>query len=324
MKCILVSSSKGGTGKSTAAIGIALGLAEVLAKAGEGTDVVGVVDADVDSPNLPLMLGLSGKMEQDEDRQFIPMVYEDDRVFLKVVSTAFFSEEIAVLSKTGDENRQIVKDLVRHTDWDGVKYLVVDTPPGASDELRGAIAATGGDLLGTIVVSLPITVQDLVRTAFLCARHEVRILGVVENMTGALCLCGKEVVCAGCNEKFHPLNLNPKQSGLEEEDTVKGICGKIGLRYLGGIPLVSGYFPHFQAGSPWLPEAARGAIREAVNAVLESAGSPLRSAPPAPAPATPTPPPVERPEEPAESPAAIPDEETETETGDVDTDREAS
>lgn len=255
MKAIPIQSVKGGCGKTTVAINLALELAA-------NGDAIGMADGDVDSPNLPVMLSLRGTLEQDVDKKFLPMTYADDRAQLKVVSTGLFGDDLAVFSKTGAENEQIVKDMIRNTEWGDLRYMLVDLPAGSGDELRGVLAALNTSILGVILVTLPVTIDDLFRATMLCARHEVKVLGVIENMTGALCSCGVEVICKKCKNKFLPLNNN----GVA---TVEDTCEKIGVRYLGGIPLISGYFPQFGAGSPWLPDSARGPIAEAAKIIRE-------------------------------------------------------
>uniref|UniRef100_A0A5F5PMY0 Cytosolic Fe-S cluster assembly factor NUBP1 n=1 Tax=Equus caballus TaxID=9796 RepID=A0A5F5PMY0_HORSE len=174
---ILVLSGKGGVGKSTFSAHLAHGLAE-----DENTQVA-LLDIDICGPSIPKIMGLEGE-------QFL----EDN---LGVMSVGFLlsSPDDAVIWR-GPKKNGMIKQFLRDVDWGEVDYLVVDTPPGTSDEHLSIVqylAATRID--GAVIITTPqeVSLQDVRKEISFCRKVKLPIIGVVENMSSFVCPnCKKE------------------------------------------------------------------------------------------------------------------------------------
>jgi len=183
-KALAVASGKGGVGKST----IALNLAVALAQAGAR---VGLLDADLYGPSIPLMAGLRGaRLRTGADGRIRPL----DAHGLRIVSVGFMVGESDALIWRGAVLHKVIHDFVHDVDWGTLDVLVVDLPPGTGDvplSLQQAIA-----LDGALVVTTPQAVAraDAARAAAMLRELEIPVLGVIENMSSAVCPhCGGDV-----------------------------------------------------------------------------------------------------------------------------------
>jgi len=256
MKVILVQSIKGGCGKSLVAINIA----EELSKKYR----VGLIDADVDSPNIPGMIGMNKKMEQGPDKRFIPKEWTlKDHKPIKLVSPGLLDDGQITLFKTGEETRQILYDLIMRTEWGDVDYMIVDLPAGSGDEFRAVLSVLAQYIMGVILVTLPTTLEDCSRVVDLCTRNGIRIIGMIDNQDGTLTTCGCKAICPECGEEF-----NPYCSHIGDAPTAEKVSATFELRFLGKIPLTEGFYAKVLSGMPILPDAARGAIEEAVRVII--------------------------------------------------------
>ena len=169
---IAVASGKGGVGKSTTAVNLALGLQATGLK-------VGILDADIYGPSMPRLLGISGKPEQLEGRMLKPM----ENYGLKVMSMGFLVEEDTPMIWRGPMVMSALNQMLREVAWGELDVLVVDMPPGTGDAQLSM--AQNVPLAGAVIVSTP---QDL---ALIDARKglnmfnkvSVPVLGIVENMS---------------------------------------------------------------------------------------------------------------------------------------------
>lgn len=210
---IVVTGNKGGTGKTMVAANLASRLA-VDSK-------VGVLDADLDSPNLPEVMGIQGVMDLDTLQNFVLVEPVPN---MKVFSMRLFATQAAEhgFSKPGDQADQIINDAIKYSNWGFLDWLVVDLPAGSSDEFR-AVVKRLKNVVGLIIVTLPNTITDLKRVADLSGRFRLPIMGVVENLTRA--------VCPNCETNI-PL------FGGAGNTRVEKLCGDLHIKYLGGIPYV--------------------------------------------------------------------------------------
>lgn len=207
---IVVMSGKGGVGKSTVAVNLAIALAR------EGRSV-GLLDADLHGPNVPKMLGIDGRrLEGDADGGILPCTVDG----LKVVSMAFLlSDEDTPVIWRGPLKMGALRQFLGEVHWGDLDYLVIDLPPGTGDEPLSIAQMVRGSS-GAIIVTTP---QDV---ALLDARKAVRfaealkmpVLGVVENMSG--------FVCPHCGERTDLF----KSGGGERA------AGKLGVPFLGRVP----------------------------------------------------------------------------------------
>ena len=171
---IAVASGKGGVGKSTVATNLAVSLAM------DGA-TVGVLDADIYGPNIPMMFGLSGKPRIENDKMVPLTAYG-----VEVISMGFLMPEGEAVVWRGPMLHKAIQQLFTDVAWSELDYLIVDLPPGTGDaqlSLAQSVPLTGG-----IIVTGPqaVAVSDARRGATAFKRLEVPIIGVVENMSGEI------------------------------------------------------------------------------------------------------------------------------------------
>ena len=205
---IAIGSGKGGVGKTT----IAVNLAVALAKMGHQ---VGLLDADVYGPNVPLMLGTSPQPRVHEDGRIKPI----ERFGLKVISVGFLNPGDKPLIWRGPMLHKIIGQFLRQVDWGALDYLVIDLPPGTGDVAISLIQSV--PLSGAVVVSTPsdVSLQDARKAIEMFRQLKVEILGMVENMS--------HFVCPHC---AHEIDIFSKGGG---ERTAR----EFAVPFLGGIEL---------------------------------------------------------------------------------------
>ena len=179
---IAVASGKGGVGKSTTAVNLALALTAEGAK-------VGLLDADIYGPSQPRMMGLSGKPESRDGRSIEPKV----NYGVQTMSIGYLIEEDTPMVWRGPMVTQAFQQLVGDTNWVGLDYLIVDMPPGTGD--IQLTLAQRVPVSGAIIVTTPqdIALLDARKGLRMFEKVEVPVLGLVENMTTHICSqCGHE------------------------------------------------------------------------------------------------------------------------------------
>jgi ATP-binding protein involved in chromosome partitioning len=169
---LAVASGKGGVGKSTVATNLAVSLALEGAK-------VGVLDADIYGPNIPMMFGLSGR-PRIENEKMVPF----EAYGVKVISMGFLMPEGEALVWRGPMLHKAIQQLFTDVRWGELDYMIVDLPPGTGDAQLSL--AQSVPLTGALIVTGPqaVSVSDARRGAQAFKRLEVPVLGVIENMSG--------------------------------------------------------------------------------------------------------------------------------------------
>mgnify|MGYP001097219172 CR=1 FL=1 len=181
---VVVLSGKGGVGKST----VAANLAAALAAAGKR---VGLLDADMHGPSIPRMFGLQGKPASSDGESILPVPYNER---LKVMSIGFLlqTQKDAVIWR-GPLKMSVLRQFLSDVEWGELDYLILDLPPGTGDEpLSVAQLLPNAD--GGILVTTPqeVALSDVRRCVDFCNKINLRVLGVVENMSGFICPhCGE-------------------------------------------------------------------------------------------------------------------------------------
>ena len=184
---IAVASGKGGVGKSTTAVNLALALAA------EGA-TVGILDADIYGPSIPTMLGLSGYPASEDKKTMMPKVAYD----IQTMSIGYLVEADQAMIWRGPMATNALQQLLRDTNWSDVDYLIIDLPPGTGDiqlTLSQQIPVSGA-----IIVTTPqdIALIDAQRGLAMFAKVNVPVLGIVENMSLHICSqCGHEEAIFG-------------------------------------------------------------------------------------------------------------------------------
>ncbi len=184
---IAVASGKGGVGKSTVAVNLALALKM------EGASV-GMLDADIYGPSQPRMLGIKGQPTSKDGKSLEPMVSYG----LQAMSIGFLVDEEEPMIWRGPMVTQALEQLLQDTNWDDLDYLVIDLPPGTGD--TQLTLAQKVPVSGAIIVTTPqdIALLDARKGLKMFERVEVPVLGIVENMSTHVCSkCGHEEAIFG-------------------------------------------------------------------------------------------------------------------------------
>jgi ATP-binding protein involved in chromosome partitioning len=205
---IAVASGKGGVGKSTVAVNLALGLAAIGLK-------VGLLDADIYGPSMPRMLGISGRPNSRDGKVLQPMA----NYGLKCMSMGFLVPEDTPMIWRGPMVMSALQQMLRDVDWGELDVMVVDMPPGTGD--AQLTMAQQVPLSGAVIVSTPqdIALLDARKGLNMFRKVDVPVLGIVENMSYFL--------CPHCGERSHIFS----HGGARRE------AERLGCDFLGEVPL---------------------------------------------------------------------------------------
>jgi ATP-binding protein involved in chromosome partitioning len=218
---IAVASGKGGVGKSTMAVNLALALSA------EGASV-GMLDADIYGPSQPRMLGVHGKPESLDGKSLEPMV----SYHLQAMSIGFLIDEETPMIWRGPMVTQALQQLLNDTNWKDVDYLVVDLPPGTGD--IQLTLAQQVPVSGAVIVTTPqdIALLDARKGLKMFEKVEVPVLGIVENMSIH--------ICSQCGHEEHIFGEGGGQRMAEQYN----------VDFLGGLPLDKRIREETDAGRP--------------------------------------------------------------------------
>ncbi len=205
---IAVASGKGGVGKSTLSVNIAVALGRSGAR-------VGLLDADIYGPSIPTLLSMKGYKLTGEDDMILPA----ERGGMKVLSIGFMLEDDSPVIWRGPMLMKALEQFLHGTRWGELDYLVIDLPPGTGDVQLSLVQMT--PVAGAIVVTTPqdLALIDVKKAVRMFEKVGVPILGVIENMSYFLC-----PHCSGRSEIFG-------HGGAE------ATCRQMGLKFLGEVPL---------------------------------------------------------------------------------------
>ena len=218
---IAVASGKGGVGKSTTAVNLALALSVEGAR-------VGILDADIYGPSQPRMLGISGKPESKDGNTLEPMM----SYHLQAMSIGFLIDEETPMIWRGPMVTQALEQLLNDTNWDELDYLVIDLPPGTG--YTQLTLAQKVPVSGAIIVTTPqdIALLDARKGFKMFEKVEVPILGIVENMSTH--------ICSKCGHEEH----------IFGEGGGSRMAEQYGVRFLGALPLETRIREETDSGKP--------------------------------------------------------------------------
>ncbi|OVA01673.1 ATPase-like [Macleaya cordata] len=236
---IAVASGKGGVGKSTTAVNLAVALAKTCQLK------VGLLDADVYGPSIPTMMKVHGKPELTKDSKMIP----PENYGVQCMSIGFLVEKDAPIVWRGPMVMSALEKLMRGVAWGKLDVLVVDMPPGTGDAQLSISQRL--QLSGAVIVSTPqdIALIDARRGANMFRKVEVPILGVIENMS-----CFK---CPHCGEQSYIFGRGGARRTADEMD----------MEFLGEIPLEMDVRTSSDEGCPVVISSPDSAVSEAYNNV---------------------------------------------------------
>lgn len=244
-RIVLVISGKGGVGKST----VAVNLATALFLSG---NKVGLLDADIHGPSVPTMLGLEDAKPCGGDDGILPV----DAGGLKVLSMGFFlkNQDDALIWR-GPMRTSAVKQLMEEADWGELDYLIIDTPPGTGDELL-AVCQGAGEIFGAVVVTTPqkVAARDVRKSITFCRELKVRVLGIVENMSG--------FVCPHCGQLTQILR----------RDGGRKIATDMDVPFLGAIPLDPLIADACDDGNAFIHRYRQSSTAELMQEVIDQIG----------------------------------------------------
>ena len=235
---IEVASGKGGVGKSTTAVNLALALAAEGAR-------VGLLDADIYGPSLPVMMGISGRPESDDGKTMEPM----ENHGVQVMSIGFLVDAEQAVVWRGPMATQALDQLLRQTRWKELDYLVIDMPPGTGD--IQLTLSQRVPLTGAVIVTTPqdIALLDARKGVNMFEKVGVPILGIVENMAVH--------VCTQCGHVEHIFGA----------DGGKRMAAQYEVPYLGALPLTMKIREQTDSGTPTVAAEPDGEIARLYKAV---------------------------------------------------------
>jgi len=217
---VAVGSGKGGVGKSTVTVNLAVALANAGAR-------VGLLDADVYGPNIPMMIGITGQPYAVKDR-----IQPLSNFGVKVMSMGFLAGEDTPMIWRGPMLHNVIQQFVRQVDWGELDYLLVDLPPGTGD-VQLSLTQTV-PLMGAVVVTTPqdVALQDARKAIVMFRQVRVEILGIVENMS--------YFECPKCATRTHIFNHGGGEVTARKYD----------VPFLGEVPLSMGIREGGDSGKP--------------------------------------------------------------------------
>src|SRR6267378_6328693 len=205
---IAVGAGKGGVGKTTVAVNLALALARCGSR-------VGILDGDIYGPNVPIMLGLSGTQLTTDGKQIVPA----EKHGLQVVSMGFLTSDDAPVIWRGPMLHGAIQQFFREVAWRDLDYLIVDMPPGTGDVALSLSQTV--PVAGSIVVSTPqqVSLADSRRAVRMYQKLNIPTLGIIENMS--------HFICTNCHHEADIFGHGGGQKMAED----------LGVSFLGRIPI---------------------------------------------------------------------------------------
>lgn len=243
---IAVASGKGGVGKSTLSVNLALALSAEGAR-------VGILDADIYGPSQPRMLGVSGQPQSKNGKTLEPMKNFD----IQAMSIGFLVDEESPMIWRGPMVTQALEQLLNDTQWDDLDYLIVDMPPGTGD--TQLTLAQKVPVSGSVIVTTPqdIALLDARKAYKMFEKVDIPVLGIVENMSTH--------ICSNCGHEEHIFGSGGGQS----------LADQYGTDFLGDVPLDRSIREDVDGGRPTVAADPDGAITENYKLIARNVAAKL-------------------------------------------------
>ncbi len=262
---ILVLSGKGGVGKSSIAVNLAVWLSMNEKK-------VGLLDVDIHGPSTPNLLNLQNQKLTGKDNKILPVEYSDS---LKLISVAFMlqNEDNALIWR-GPMKHNVIKQFITDVEWGLLDFLIIDCPPGTGDEPLSVVQllqetknqkqpdkSQPDNLDGAVVVTTPqkLSLIDVRKCITFCRQLNLPVIGVIENMSG--------FVCPNCGEKTDIL----KSGGG------KNMAAQMNVPFLGTIPIDQKFAQACDEGKPFIYHYQQEPTAKAFNQVFNQIIEPEKS-----------------------------------------------
>ena len=236
---VAVGSGKGGVGKSTVTVNLAVALAQAGAS-------VGLLDADIYGPNIPLMMGIEGRPHAIDDR-----IQTLSNYGVRVMSMGFLTSDDTPLIWRGPMLHSVIQQFLHQVDWGELDYLLIDLPPGTGD-VQLSLTQTV-PLMGAVIVSTPqdVALQDARKAILMFRQVRVEILGIVENMS--------YFQCPKCNER----------TPIFSHGGGAATAAKYDVPFLGEVPLDVALREGGDAGKPIVAADPNSPVAQAFAQIAE-------------------------------------------------------
>jgi len=245
---IAIASGKGGVGKSTFAVNLAVALSKIDKK-------VGLLDADIYGPSVPRMMGISGRPQANENKKLIPL----ESYGVKCMSIGFLVSVDTPTIWRGPMVMKALEQMFNGVEWGKLDYLIIDLPPGTGD--AQLTLAQSSKLSGSIIVSTPqdVALIDARKGINMFKRVDVDVLGLVENMS--------YFICNNCDEKHY----------IFSKDGAKNEAEKFQIPFLGDIPLDKKLRLHSDEGKPCCIDDPNGEISKKYLSIAKNLDASLKN-----------------------------------------------
>ncbi len=250
---LVVLSGKGGVGKSTVAVNLAVSL---VARG----YTVGLLDIDIHGPSIPKLLGIEGGMPAaNEQGKMVPVTYSES---LRVISIGFLLQraEDAVIWR-GPLKYGVIKQFLKDVSWGELDYLIIDSPPGTGDEPL-SVCQLIDNADGALIVTTPqdVALIDVKKSITFCQKLDMPIVGVIENMSG--------FTCPHCGERIE----------IFKSGGGKRMSAEMNVPFLGSIPIEKNITDGGDSGKPFVSDradsgsGAQNSFHAIINQLLEEKG----------------------------------------------------
>ncbi|MFB3852716.1 MAG: Mrp/NBP35 family ATP-binding protein [Vicinamibacterales bacterium] len=241
---VAVGAGKGGVGKTTVAVNLAVALAQAGGK-------VGIIDGDIYGPNVPIMLGLDAQLVADDDQKIIPA----ERFGVSVVSMGFLTGDDSPVIWRGPMLHGVIRQFFQEVRWGALDYLIVDMPPGTGDVALSLSQTV--PVSGAIVVTTPqqVSLADSKRAVRMYQKLNIPVIGMIENMS--------YFACPGCG----------KESDIFGRGGGARAASEVNVPFLGSVPIYEPIRVGSDVGTPIVLSEPESAAAGAFKSVAEQAAA---------------------------------------------------